>query len=219
MHLCETEEELRFSEEKYGLRPVHFLDNLGLLSSRFVACHGCWLDEKDCETLARTGTRVVHNPVSNLKLSVGSLFPYRLMKDYSIPYCFGTDGCSSNNHLDIIETMKFASMLAKFSTNDPTFLSAGETFERATKVAAETFSLGNWEIREGSAPDIMLIDLARPELVPNFHVHSDIVYASNGSVVDTVICMGQVVMENRHVQGEEEILREAGKRARALVER
>jgi 5-methylthioadenosine/S-adenosylhomocysteine deaminase len=219
MHLCETEEELRFTEKKYGLTPVEFLDNLGLLSPRFVACHGCWLDEKACETLARTETRVVHNPVSNLKLSVGSLFPYRLMKRYDIPYCFGTDGCSSNNHLDIIETMKFASLLAKFSTNDPTFLSAKETFERATTVAAETFSLGSWEIEEGSAPDIMLIDLARPELVPNFHVYSDIVYASNGSVVDTVISMGRVLMENRYVEGEESILREAGKRARALVER
>jgi 5-methylthioadenosine/S-adenosylhomocysteine deaminase len=219
MHLCETEEELRFTEEKYGLKPVQFLASLGLLSPRFIGCHGCWLDDDACEILARTRTRLVHNPVSNLKLSVGRLFPYRLMRQHDIPYCFGTDGCSSNNHLDIIETMKFASLLAKFSTNDPTFLSARETFDRATAVAAETFSLGNWEIKEGSVTDIILIDLARAELVPNFHVYSDIVYASNGSVVDTVIAMGRVLMENRYVEGEETIIREARKRARELVDR
>jgi len=219
MHLCETEEELHFTKEKYGCSPVQYLDNLGLLSSRFIGCHACWIDEESCQTLARTQARLVHNPVSNLKLSVGRLFPYHLMRRYNIPYCFGTDGCSSNNHLDLMETMKFASLLAKFSTNDPTFLSARETFDRATAVAAEIFSLGNWEIKEGSATDIMLIDLARAELVPNFHVYSDIVYASNGSVVDTVIAMGRVLMENRYVEGEETIMREARARARALVER
>jgi 5-methylthioadenosine/S-adenosylhomocysteine deaminase len=219
MHLCETEDEIRFAEEKYGLKPVQFLASLGLLSSRFIGCHGCWLDEEACAILAQTDTRLVHNPVSNLKLSVGRLFPYRLVSQYGIPYCFGTDGCSSNNHLDLIETMKFASLLAKFSTNDPTFLSAKETFDRATTAAAKIFSLGDWEIREGSATDIMLIDLARAEMVPNFHVYSDIVYASNGSVVDTVIAMGRVLMENRHVEGEELILREVKKRARELVDR
>ena len=219
MHLCETEGELRFGEEKYGLKPVEVLANLGLLSPRFIGCHGCWLDEKACETLALTGSKLVHNPVSNLKLSVGRLFPYHLMRQHDIPYCLGTDGCSSNNHLDIIETMKFASLLAKYSTNDPTFLSAKETFDRATTVAAKIFSLGDWEIAEGSATDIILIDLARAELVPNFHVYSDIVYAANGSVVDTVIAMGRVLMENRYVEGEETILREVRRRARELVDR
>jgi 5-methylthioadenosine/S-adenosylhomocysteine deaminase len=141
------------------------------------------------------------------------------MRQHDIPYCLGTDGCSSNNHLDIIETMKFASLLAKYSTNDPTFLSAKETFDQATTVAAKIFSLGDWEIAEGSATDIILIDLARAELVPNFHVYSDIVYAANGSVVDTVIAMGRVLMENRYVEGEETILREVRRRARELVDR
>lgn len=219
MHLCETENELGFAREKYGMKPVEFLDSLGVLSSRFIGCHGCWLDEDDCKTLAETKTQFVHNPVSNLKMSVGRIFPYRLMRDYHIPYCFGTDGCSSNNHLDLIETMKFASLLAKFSTNDPTFLSAEETFNCATTTAAQVFSLGTWEIAEGRNTDIILIDPARPEFVPNFDTYSDLVYASNGYAVDTVIAMGRVLMESRHVPGEELIIREVRKRARDLVKR
>ena len=219
MHLCETENELGFSREKYGVKPVEFLAGLGLLSSRFIGCHGCWLDEDDCKVLAETETKFVHNPVSNLKMSVGRLFPYRLMRNYNIPYCFGTDGCSSNNHLDLIETMKFASLLAKFSTNDPTFLSADETFHCATTTAARIFSLGAWEIAEGRNTDIILIDPARPEFVPNFDTYSDIVYASNGYAVDTVIAMGRVLMENRYVPGEELIIQEVRKRAKDLVRR
>lgn len=219
MHLCETESELRFTQEKYQMRPAEFLESIGVLSSRFVGCHGCWLDPDDCTRLARTGASLVHNPVSNLKLAVGRFFPYRLMREHGIPYCFGTDGCSSNNHLDLIETMKFASLLAKFSTNDPTFLSAAETFGRATKEAARIFGLGNWEIAPGMRTDIILVDLDRSEFTPNFDTLSDIVYASNGYAVDTVIANGRVLMEGRHVEGEELVIREAKRRARELIAR
>jgi 5-methylthioadenosine/S-adenosylhomocysteine deaminase len=116
----------------------------------------------------------------------------------------------------MMETIKFASLLAKFSTNDPTFLPAKETFERATREAGRIFSLGEWEIKVGSSADIILLDLERPEFVPNFDIYSDIVYAANGSAVDTVISMGRVVMEDRHVEGEEEIMERARRIARDL---
>ncbi len=219
MHLSETQEETRFSKEKYGLSPVDFLDSIGVLSDRFIGCHGCWLDEHDCTILKSRKSKLVHVPVSNLKLAVGRVVPHFLMKEHEIPFCFGTDGCASNNHLDIIETMKFASLIAKFFTHNPTMFPAKETFDIATKIAANIFFLGDWEIKVGNSPDIILIDTMRPELVPNFDIYSDIVYASNGYIVDTVICMGKVLMENRQVPGEEEILRHTKKVARALVER
>jgi 5-methylthioadenosine/S-adenosylhomocysteine deaminase len=216
MHLSESEDETLFCRERYGRSPVEFLEELGLLSERFVGAHGCWLTADDAPILARSGAKLINNPVSNLKLSVGRMFPYRLAQDHAIPYCFGTDGCSSNNHLDMMETIKFASLLAKFSTNDPTFLPAKETFERATREAGRIFSLGEWEIKVGSSADIILLDLERPEFVPNFDIYSDIVYAANGSAVDTVISMGRVVMEDRHVEGEEEIMERARRIARDL---
>ena len=219
MHLAETQNETDFSTEKYGLTPVEFLHSIDLLSQRYIGCHGCMLDEADSTILKENKVKLVHVPVSNLKLSVDKVFPHTLMKKDAIPYCFGTDGCASNNHLDIIETMKFASLLAKYFSHDPTMLPARETFDLATKTAADIFRLDAWEIKAGNRPDIILIDLARPEFVPNFDIYSDIVYASNGHAVDTVICMGKVLMEGRYVPGEEEIMNKAGKAARALVAR
>nr|MBP6941529.1 amidohydrolase family protein [Syntrophorhabdaceae bacterium] len=219
MHLAETHDENRFANEKYGLAPVEFLDRIGVLSERFIGCHGCVLNEKDCQTLRARQAKLVHIPVSNLKLAVGRIFPHFLMKNEGIPYCFGTDGCASNNHLDMIETMKFASLIAKFMNHDPTLLPAQETFDIATKTAARIFNLGDWEIEAGKSPDIILIDLNRPEFVPDFDIYSDIVYASNGYAVDTVICMGRVLMENRYVPGEEEILKKVKTVAKNLVAR
>ncbi len=219
MHLSETEDEVHFSKEKYGVSPVEFLDSIGVLTDRFIGCHGCFLDKNDCSILKKSGSKLVHMPVSNLKLAVGRIFPYVLVKEHDIPFCFGTDGCASNNHLDLIETMKFAALLAKFSTHNPTMMTARETFGHATKIAADIFGLGEWEIKVGSSPDIILIDLARPEMTPDFDVYSNLVYASNGSIVDTVICMGKILMENRVVPGEGEILRNASKIAKSLVNR
>ncbi len=219
MHLCETESETKFTQERYGLSPVQFLDEIGLLSDRFIGAHGCWITEEDAEILSRNRASLVHNPVSNLKLSVGKIFPCRTVQAHGVPFCLGTDGCSSNNHLDMVETMKFASLVAKFSTNDPTFLSAKQTFDLATNAAGQIFRLGEWEIKQGADADIILLDLRRPEFVPNFNTWSDIVYAANGYAVDTVICMGRVLMENRYVKGEERIMEEAARIARQLPHR
>jgi 5-methylthioadenosine/S-adenosylhomocysteine deaminase len=217
MHLCEAQEETDFSKQKYNLSPVGFLDSVGVLSERFIGCHGCYLDEPDCKTLKDKNSKLVHMPVSNLKLAVGRVFPHLLAQRTGIPFCFGTDGCSSNNHLDIIETMKFASLLAKFHSHNPTVLPAKETFDLATKTAAGILRLGNWDIKVGNSPDIILIDMTRPEFTPGFDIYSDIVYASNGSAVDTVICMGNVLMENRYVQGEEDIIKNARNIAKQLA--
>ncbi|MHB8110450.1 MAG: amidohydrolase [Syntrophorhabdaceae bacterium] len=219
MHLAETQNESIFSQETYGMSPTAFLDSIGLLSERYIGCHGCMLDKADTDILASRGSKLVHVPVSNLKLAVEKIFPYRLMEEAGISYCFGTDGCASNNHLDILETMKFASLLAKFCTSDPTMLPARRTYEMATKIAADTFRLGPWEIAKGASPDIILIDLKRPEFVPNFEMYSDVVYATNGSCVDTVICKGEIVMENRRVTAEEEIMAKASEIAHDLVKR
>ena len=219
MHLSETGDEVHFCQDRYGMRPVEFLDSIGLLSPRYIGCHGVVLEEPDGPALKKRGAGLVHMPVSNLKLAVDTFFPYALMDRWQIPFCFGTDGCASNNHLDLFETMKFASLLAKFSQHEPTAMNAAETFRRATAGAANILGLGDWTIAVGNSPDIILIDLTMPEMVPNFDLCSNLVYAGSGHIVDTVIAMGQVVMENRVVPGEEYVLQKAAETARSLIER
>ena len=130
---------------------MEFLHSIGLLSERYIGCHGCILDEDDV-TLKEEKAKP--RPCARLQSEAlrGQGLPQSLVKTKGIPYCFGTDGCASNNHLDIMETMKFASLLAKFFSHDPTMLPARETFDPATKTAAEIFFLGTWEIRSAMAP-------------------------------------------------------------------
>ena len=212
IHLSETKKEVDECIQKHGVRPVAYLERIGFLGPNVIACHSVWLSQEEIRTMRRYDVKVVHNPVSNMKLTVGSTFPYEQIREAGVTVCLGTDGCSSNNNLDMLETVKFASLLQKHHRGDSTALPAKEAFEMATIQGSRAFGLNCGKIEVGSLADIALVDLERPELTPHFDLYSDLVYAANGSCIDTVICDGKVLMTGRSVEGEEEV-REGARRA------
>lgn len=216
IHLSETKTEVENSKKNFGHTPVEYLHALGVLGSNTVAAHALWLTDRDVELLGAARAKVVHNPNSNLKLASGFRFRYNDLKKAGVLVGLGTDGCSSSNNLDMIEAMKTASLLCKAVHDDPTAMPVQETFDLATKNGAAIFDMPLGEIKEGNFADICLVDLRRPDLTPNHHFLSNLVYSSNGSCIDTVICDGAVVMENRKVKDEELILAKATEMAERL---
>jgi len=218
MHVSETEEEVEECIKRYGIRPVEFLDELEFLSPRIIACHCVHLSRKEMELLKKHDVKIVHNPVSNMKLAAGRM-PYEELKKTGLypNIALGTDGCASNNNLDLFKEMKIACLVHKAGSGDPTSISAHEAFELATTHGAHVFRLNSGVIGEGRLADILLLDLKKVELVPNHNLISNIVYAANGSCVDTVICDGRILMEGRKVEGEEEITEKAQEVAYKLV--
>jgi 5-methylthioadenosine/S-adenosylhomocysteine deaminase len=218
-HLSETPIEVENSIKAFGKRPVEYLHEIGFLGPDVSLAHCIHLSDDEIKILADHGCQVVHNPASNMKLASGNKFRYNDLKEAGVQVAIGTDGTSSSNNLDMYEAMKLASLLGKSSWNDPTIWNAQDTFACATEVAETLTGFKTGKIEEGYLADICLIDLNRPEMVPNFNMVSNLVYSANGNVVDTVICNGQVLMENRHVQGEEEIIERFNKVAHDLVGR
>jgi len=154
-----------------------------------------------------------------MKLAVGKAFPYERLKTAGVTVSLGTDGCSSNNNLDMLESMKFASLLQKYYHKDTTVLPALEAFQMATINGAKAFGLTCGEVKEGALADIALIDLQRPELTPHFDLYSDLAYSGNGGCIDTLLCDGKLLMANRRVENEETILEEARRCAFDLIRR
>jgi 5-methylthioadenosine/S-adenosylhomocysteine deaminase len=218
-HLAETKEEIEKYIEKTGKRPVEHLEELGFLSPNLVAAHGVWYNKKDIETLAKHDVKIVHNPISNMKLSVGSAIKYQELRSAGITVSLGTDGCASNNNLDMFDSMKVATLLQKYHTGDETAMPAKEVFEMATVNGARSLKVDAGVVEEGKLADLVLIDLGAPEITPNFDLISNLVYSVNGSIVDTVICDGKILMENRVVPGEEEVIEKAIEIANDLVKR
>jgi len=219
VHLSETEKEVTDCLAQYGKRPAYLLDDCGCLTPRTVAAHCCWLDESECRLLGQRGVHASHNPASNMKLAVNRAMPCHWLKQYGAGLTLGTDGCSSNNNLDLFEEMKFAALLQKFAWNSTTLLPAGEVLAMATAGGARALGTGPGTLTVGTPADIVLIDTRAVCNTPLFHADSNLVYACNGGAVMTVLCQGRILMHEREVPGEEEIVREAAAAARALVER
>lgn len=219
IHLSETKKEVDDCIEKHGVRPLEYLDSIGFLGPNVIGCHSVWVSKEEIRLMKKHGVKVVHTPVSNMKLTVGGTFPYEQIREAGVPACLGTDGCSSNNNLDMLETVKFASLLQKHDRVDSAALPAKEAFEMATIQGARAFGLNCGKIEVGCLADMALVDLKRPELTPHFDLYSDLVYAANGSCIDTVICDGKVLMTGRRVEGEEEIMEGARRAAFDLLKR
>jgi len=218
-HLAETEKEVLDYRARTGEDLVPRLEKLGMLSPRMVAAHSVWVSPSDIDILARNGVAASHCPVSNMKLSIGGVLPYPGMMARGMAVTLGTDGCASNNNLDMFETVKFAALLQKHATNDPTAMPAHEAFRMATGAGAAALRIDAGGIAVGRKADILLIDLKRPEMTPGHDLVSDLVYSANGSCVDTTICDGKVLMLNRKVEGEAEVLEKAAEAARDLFSR
>ena len=217
-HLAETEQENKDCVEKNGKRPVEYLEEIGFLCDRIVAAHCNWLNGKDMKILAKHGVNIAHNPASNMKLATG-VMPYPEMVKAGLTVSLGTDGCASNNSLDMFEEMKFAALLQKSARNDPTAMPAGEAWKMATISGARALGLNAGVIKEGMLADIMLVNLKKVGLAPSHNLISNLVYSANGSCVDTVICNGRILMQERRVESEDEIIQKASEVAMNLAQR
>jgi len=197
IHLLESKGEIQILTEK-GIKATQYLDRLGLLGPDFIAFHGVYLDEEDRAVFADRGCKVVHNPESNMKLASG-IAPVTAMIRAGIPVGLGTDGCASNNNLDLFQEMDTAAKLGKFALLDPTAMSARTVLRMATCQGADVLGMGNHigTLRAGMKADLIIIDTEKPHLTPLYHAYSHLVYAANGSDVDTVLIDGRIVMENR----------------------
>lgn len=133
-----------------------------------------------------------------MKLASG-VAPITAMMTAGITVGIGTDGCASNNNLDLFQEMDSAAKLEKAVRHDPTIMSAQKVLRMATCDGAQVYGLDRrvGVLRPGAAADILLVDLRKPHLTPLYNASSHLVYAVNGSDVDTVVIQGRVVMRKR----------------------
>ena len=219
IHLSETEKEVTDCLAQHHKRPAALLDECGILTPKTIAAHGCWLDDAECTLLGKRGVSVSHNPVSNMKLATHRAMPYRELVSAGANVCIGTDGCASNNNLDLFEEIKTAALLQKFFWNDPTVLAAPAALAMATTAGAHALGTGTGTLAVGAPADIVLVATRTACNTPLHNATSNLVYACNGAAVETTICNGKVLMLNHEIPGEEKILLGAAQAAHELVKR
>jgi 5-methylthioadenosine/S-adenosylhomocysteine deaminase len=202
IHVSETKKEVDDILKAKNMRPFQYLDDIGFLNEDILAAHCVWLSDDEIDIIKKYNVNVSHNPSSNMKLASG-ISPVAKLLDNKISLSLGTDGSASNNNLDMFEEIKIASLLQKVDTLNPKVLNAEEAFKLITINGAKALGLeseiGSIEI--GKKADIILVDTLTPNLTPNTNsLISHLIYSANGSNVDTTICNGEILMENKKLK-------------------
>ncbi|MGE0254272.1 MAG: amidohydrolase family protein [Alphaproteobacteria bacterium] len=212
IHLAESPGESEDIRKRYGSTPVAWLDANAALGRNVIAAHVVWADAPDIARLAATGTAVIHNPTSNLKLASG-IAPIPEMLAAGVRVGLGTDGAASNNDLDMWEEMRLAALLHKGRTLDPTVMPAATVLRLATAGGAEAVGLGDHvgSLVPGKRADLLQVRLDAAHLTPLYDVVSHLVYAARAADVVTTVVDGKVLMRDGVVR----TLDEAGVRAAA----
>jgi 5-methylthioadenosine/S-adenosylhomocysteine deaminase len=201
IHAAETRQECDESRDRHGLSPIAYLERLGLLTPGTLLVHCVWADERDIERIAAGGAAISHNPQSNMKLASG-IAPVTDFLAAGITVGLGTDGCASNNDLDLLHEMDTAAKLHKVKSGDPTACPARTVVEMATIRGAEAVGLGavTGSLEIGKAADITVLAADAPHLVPIYHPASHLVYAARGDDVREVLVAGRRLVAGGRLQ-------------------
>jgi 5-methylthioadenosine/S-adenosylhomocysteine deaminase len=204
-HTSESLWEVQESLRQFGRRPVEVFYERGILGPKTVIAHGVWLDDREVAIMATTGAAITHCPCSNMKLASG---PARIgfYREQGVTVALGSDGEKENNNLDMLEEMKFASLLQKVSTLDPTTGDPWDILDLATRSGAKALGLddvsGTLEV--GKDADIVAVDLRALHFVPvmhgkDFNVPAHLVFTASAHDVAHVWVKGKHLVEDKAV--------------------
>jgi len=215
VHLNESLTEVENSKKRFGQRPTEVAYDAGLLGPDCVAAHCVHLSDREIALMRETGTHISHNPSSNAKLGNGiARLPEMLNAGLNVG--LGHDAAECNNSCDMFEVIKFAAVIHRANRVDSSLTQAPDVIAMATRNGADALGHETGRLEVGRKADLILVEtrsLPFTPLVPGdkSHLYSHLAFASNGSVVDTTIVDGQVVMSGRELRtvDEEEIIREA----------
>ncbi len=192
LHLHETAQEVQQSQDEHGQRPLARLDRLGLVNDRLIAVHMTQLTEAEIHLCAERGVSVVHCPESNLKLASG-FCPACALERAGVTLAIGTDGCASNNDLDMFGETRTAALLAKAVANDAAGFDAFTALRAATLGGAKAIGFDHLvgSIEPGKQADLVCVDLSALETQPLHHVVSQLIYATGRQQVSDVWIAGK----------------------------
>ena len=197
IHLSESQAEMDGVAKEHGTTPIQYVDSQGVFDVPCIVAHAVFATEEDIRIMAEKHVSVAINPKSNMKLGNG-FAPVRKLQDAGVNVCLGTDGCGSNNSLNMFQEMNAAALAYKGANRQAQCIGAADVLKMATLNGAKAIGregeLG--EIREGALADLVLLRLNEPQFIPANNLVSGLVYSAKGSEVDTVLVDGRVLLED-----------------------
>ena len=196
LHVSETAKEHEECVARHGCTPTAYFARLGVLDHGGYLAHCVYATDDDFRLMREKGASLVHNPTSNMKLGSGfARIPSALSAGVGV--ALGTDGCASNDNLDMFEEMHLAYLLHKGVTRDPSVLSASEAIDMATVGGAR--ALGRHDvgaIAVGMRADFCVVSFDSPHMQPAFDVPELLVASAHGSDVVMTVVDGDILYDH-----------------------
>jgi 5-methylthioadenosine/S-adenosylhomocysteine deaminase len=171
------------------------LADAGLMNERLNVVHGVWLTAADIARIADAGVRVIHNPISNLKLKSG-IAPILDLYRAGVEVALGCDNYSCAETQNIFIAMRMLCLLPAVTDPEPGPINAAYALRAATLHGARAVGLDGkvGALKPGMAADLVLLDLDEPAFVPFNSAARQVVFAESGRGVDTVFVAGRPVV-------------------------
>ncbi|MHA1713561.1 MAG: amidohydrolase family protein [Candidatus Ranarchaeia archaeon] len=201
VHCDESPSDIEYSKKVYGAPQTERLYREGVTGPRLLTVHLNYVSDTGIRIHGETHTGFSHNPVSNPYLA-GGVAPVKKILDADVTMGLATDGALSNNNLDMFDVIRIAPLVQKAYFNDPLAMTAQQTLEAATINGARAMRLGDkiGTIEKGKKADIIMVDLAKPNVTPLASIPAALVYSASSENVDTVIVDGKILLRNRRFQ-------------------
>lgn len=198
IHLAEEAYQVDDALVRYGRRPLHAVDAMGVLDARTVAVHGCWFDEGERALLAERGAALAYNPNSNMFLGDGVTDVVDLVRR-GVRVALGTDGGCSNSRVSVFDEMRACALLQKVHRTDGQAIDAETCFAMGTTRGGEVLGLPVGRIAPGQRADLCALDLGDPSLWPVQSLAKNVVYSLSARAVSDVMVDGEIVVEDRRL--------------------
>lgn len=199
IHVAEETFEVDETLERYGLRPVHYLDSLGVVDDSMIAIHLVWLDDSEIKLLGKRKTALAYCPSSNMFLSDGVTRIPDLL-EAGVRISLGSDGACSNNRISIFEEMRMCSLLQKVTRLDGTCINAKQVYNMGTKAGAEMLQLSTGEMKAGMKADFVTLDINDLSLSPKTELFANVVYSLQPNAITDVIVDGKIIVKDRSIK-------------------
>jgi 5-methylthioadenosine/S-adenosylhomocysteine deaminase len=186
--------------ERYGKRPIEYLESLGVLGPNVLLSHVIGLDDREIEAMARTQTKAVMAPTAALKMGRGTTSQGKLpeMLQNGVCVSLGTDAGNNSNLLETQRSMYLVTVLYKDARQTTKVVPPETALEMATINGAKALGLDHeiGSIEVGKKADLVLFDTRRPEWRSLFNPINNLVYNADGRSVHTVLVDGRIVVQD-----------------------
>ncbi len=209
-HLAETQDEEAFCRQKFGYRPVGYMQSLGWVGEDVWFAHSVHVNDEEIDVYARHGCGVAHCPSSNMRLASG-IAPIARLIDAGVRTGLGVDGSASNDGSHLLAEARMAMLLARLnaglqgaslSTTSAEIFSVRQALELATRGGAAV--LGRKDIgslEAGKCADFIAINLNRLDYAGALHDAVAAILLCQPRGVDFNYVHGKGVVKNGVLSG------------------